>query len=170
MVNRRSWVMVGVLVACGMLSACSSDGQYAFDRTAEDMAGSWTATGDLKTVLHLAPDGSFSADSWPLNVACAGADAEYVAEISGAATADLAGEWNFYGGSKGSSLPDVTLSVLDDACPDGEPRGYVWEGEDRTISLCFPLGTADPDSFQSNRMLVLRLNSSEVSRDATPCV
>jgi hypothetical protein len=156
-VNARPTLAAAVLLGCGvLLTACASDGGYAYDLRPSDIAGTWTAAGDLDAVLTFDADGSVIATSWPRTVMCSAEVAEQTSELDDAATVDFEGTWKLHAGAPGGSLPDVQLNVPADVCPEDSPQGFLWRGSDDRVSLCFPLGTSDPDSFQTNRMLVLQ--------------
>lgn len=170
-VRRRIGTIVGFLVMCGLLSACSSTGgHYAFDVRNEDMVGTWVATGDLGTRLELASDGTLSASAWPRNVMCSGKEAEFTSELAGAPTVDFTGRWRFDKGDEELYLAFIRLYVDGGVCPDGTPQGYLWEGTDNRVSICIPLGNPDPDNFQFDRTLVLQKDSNADQGGAKPCV
>lgn len=167
-------------MCCGLLlSACSyTDGEYPFDLQAEDLVGTWTSDEVSDVVLDLALDDTVSADadgiasalSWPRNAACSDEGAKYTSELVDAPTLDFAGRWTYWPGTEGNSLPDIEVDVPDDGCPSGGPHGCLWRDLDGRISICFPLGVQDPDTFSWDRMLVLRLQGAERSTDRKPCV
>lgn len=170
MVNGRWGIAAGILVTCGLLAGCVSDGGYAYETRADDLTGSWSAGRELATRLELASDGTATGVAWPRSVMCAGQGAERSDELSKSPTVDFEGEWKFYAGEPGTSLPDIQLSVPADVCPDGSPHGFLWRDPAGHISLCFPLGTSDPDSFQAHRMFILQADDNEQRATAEPCV
>ena len=145
MVNRRWGTVAGILVTCGLLAGCVPDGGYAYETRADDMTGSWSAGRGLATRLELASDGTATGVAWPRSVMCAGQDAERSDELPKSTTVDFGGDWKFYAGKPGTSLPDIQLSVPADVCPDGSPHGFLWRDPGGLRSRQLPSGQ-DVDS------------------------
>lgn len=147
--------LAGLICLClsATLVGCSADG-IAYDVEIGELAGSWEAPyEDSKLSLHLSPDGSFTADSWPRNITCSDPSAGDVNAIDWQQTVDFSGTWAAPEADRPYSLLFI---IKESTCARQSWSSDVWIDISGTMRLkLFLSSVGDPDDADDDQIFWL---------------
>lgn len=160
-----------VLLGCGLgvlllasATGCAPGGK-AYNLSAEEVTGEWHALLDQDITIRLSDDGSFLAESWPLQLYCQGPTTEKASAYLDIAGENLSGEWtaSFEGDSA------LFLAFDSPPCLARSFQTTVMTDADRLVICLNVRPGVDPDSIRRDEQLMLVRSEDLGWQGPVPC-
>lgn len=133
------------------MTGCSAS-NLAFEMSAKDAVGTWTASDDFVTVLVLNENGSLTATEWPTAPGCDGSSAEDIASLRAAERVNISGEWE----ANETRPYELVLHFSAETCSTYGTYTHVWRRADGKLDICVIIPSeGDPYPLTVDQRFVL---------------